>query len=206
MLKYLIFFSIFLVLSSCTPKYLSKNIPKDITKICLNLDGNGRLTVQGHKYVFSAETVLDEEEDKWIMGMGFPLHGQETVELELDQEKAVFNEKIQEKVLSEKAGINPQDLQLFMEKWAAFLNEVIAIKRTGREPSDQFDWSVSKKMLIAESKIDQERQIIANFYNLTNNSGAASGSHFSRMDFLLKPSDEAKQIKIELIVRKCLDT
>ena len=194
------FLSFFLLsFVGCTPKFLTGNIQSEAKKICLNLDGNGRLNVQGHKYVFSAQTMLDEEEDKWMMGMSFPLHGQEVIELDLSSgPETEFTEKIQEKVLKEKAGINPQDLEFFMKRWAIFINEVIRIKKNEQKPSENFDWTMSKEMMLATSRYDGARTVQASFYNPTD-------KFFSRMDFLLSPGQSGKEIKIELIVRKCLD-
>lgn len=194
------FLILMLTAISCTTSsgLMGRNPENEIAKICLNLDGNGRLGVQGHKYVFSAETMLDEEHNKWIMGMNFSLHGQELIELDLSGDESFFKEKVQERILRENAGVNPERLELFMQRWAELIKEIIHYKKGENRNSNFFEWSVENKKLIASTKVAEKNVLTAEFYNIEN--GA-----FSRMDFLLDTGESASEIKVELIVRKCLD-
>lgn len=198
MRKFLALLFLLFTVFGCTKKYLSSDFQHEINKVCLNLEGNGRMTVQGHKYVFSAESVWDQAKQKWSLGMGFALHGQEVIELDLARPNQGFLENFQQKLLKEKTGIDPKTLQLFMNRWAAFINEVITLKKGEQIEKPLFAWQLDKQKLVSTSKIDDENLVQATFTN-------PDDRYFSRTDFLLMPQDAAKQIKIELIVRKCLD-
>jgi hypothetical protein len=193
---------ILLLLSSCSlfqTLKISQDIPQEAKKVCLNADGNGRLMVQGHKYVFSFETMLDDEEDKWLMSLNFPLHGEELIELNLSDSNAEFKQKIEDKILKERKGVNPELLHKFMFYWARFLNELIHLqKHENAMENSEYTWDVSDNKLKAGLNFDGNK-IDAQFYNVEN-------KMFSRMDFALQPAAELQDtLQIELIVRKCLD-
>lgn len=197
-MKYLIILPFIVSCSVFQFSRLSKNVIKESKKVCLNADGNGRLKIQGHKYVFSFETLLNVEESKWQMALSFPLHGEEYIELNLDEGHAQLNQKLEDKILKERSGVNPELLHNFMSSWGVFLRELIYMQQNEREVSDaKFRWNVSKNKLSALSK-QGKNNISSQFYN-------ARDSFFTRMDFLLRSEVEKRPMQIELVVRKCLN-
>lgn len=176
---------------------LSPNVFNASEKVCLNADGNGRLNVQGHKYVFGHETLMDQEENKWIMSLNFPIYGQELIELDLSKDSSELKQKIEERILSEKRGVDPVRLNLFITHLGSFLKELVALKNK-KQIKNKFTWKVNKNELTATLKSDKNL-IYAKFYNLNE-------KYFGKMDFsydaIGNPQDN---LKIELIVRQCLD-
>lgn len=194
-MRYLI---ILFFISSCAlfrQQNLSKNVLKASQNVCLNADGNGRLEIYGHKYVFGAETLYDAKDYRWAMSLNFPLYGQELIELQVNDPESEMIQNLEEKILREKKGVNPQNLQQMMIEWASFLKELIKIKSNDIKLSKtKFDWKVSKNNLYAASKTLKVK--FSNF----------NGSYFGKMDFTFNAERKMDKIsKIELIVRKCLN-
>lgn len=197
-IKHMRYFLLILIFSSCSlinSSFLGKDVTDLTQKVCLNADGSGRLGIDGHKYVFGHETLYDQEEARWAMSLNFPLHGQELIELKLDNPQSEMIQNLEEKILKEKKGVNPIKLHKFMNLWATFIKELIQIREKKLNPrNSMFKWSVNKKHLMAKSQ-----ELIAVFQNFT-------GNHFGKMSFSLLSAEHIdKNLKIELVVRKCLD-
>lgn len=192
------YLTILFFISSCAifrQQNVSKNVYKASQNVCLNADGSGRLEIYGHKYVFGAETLYDAEDARWAMGLNFPLYGQELIELQINDPNSEMIQNLEEKILREKAGVNPKNLKNIMLEWASFLKELIKIKSNDLKLSKtKFDWKVSKNNLYAKSKT-----LKVKFSNY-------NGSYFGKMVLAFDAmSNSSKRSKIELIVRKCLD-
>jgi hypothetical protein len=200
-MKYLLILPLFISCSLFKLSKLSNDVVYESKKICLNADGNGRLIIQGHKYVFGFETLWDEKELRWQMALNFPMHGEEFIELSLagqDRNRLEFNQRLEEKILKEREGIDPTSLHFFMTSWAHFLSEIIYMQQNEQFSSPaKYNWKVRKNKLGAKRKT-RNYSINANFYNVES-------MFFSRMDFALQPKKVENAIKIELIVRKCLN-
>lgn len=192
------YFLLLIILSSCSlfkNLSLNANVSSAIKRVCLNADGNGRLSVNGHKYLFSYETLYDQQELKWAMSLNFPLNGQKIIELKLDSNESEMTQKIEEMILKDKKGVDPIKLEKFMKLWAIFVKELIFLKEEKLNLKESnFKWKLNKKRLVASKHLS-----IAYFNNY-------NGEHFGKMDFVLGAKSKLDKIlKIELIVRKCLD-
>lgn len=193
-----------LLFSSCSlfkGASLSKDISKDINKICLNASGKGRLIVNGEKYVYSFESALRSEEHKWVMAFNFPLYGEEFVQLEWkpNENTVQHHFSFEDKILKQQKGISPEKLELFFTTWARFLYEVIKIKE-GNQENLEFDWSVDKKELRAQKYLkDINLTAKVTFKNLVPE------NYFGRYDIAFQRENDDAGFKIESIVRKCLE-
>jgi hypothetical protein len=181
---------------------VSNNIEQEIPKICLSSEGRGRLVVSDHKFVFRFNSALDPESEKWYMSLVFPLYGEETFVVDWSQGKLLsFNASFENKILADKNKVNPEELHVFLEKWAKLIVEINSLKRDASviPKNSEFDWSSNKKSLTALSTVMNNDKIKLEFKNLT------SENYFGRYDVFMQ-SEERESIKLELIVRKCLES
>lgn len=197
-MQYLLVLSLFFSCSLFKLSKLSEDVVQESKRVCLNADGNGRLMIQGHKYVFGFETLWEEQELKWQMALNFPLHGEEFIELSLADKDLEFKQRLEDKILKERKGVDPVLLHQFMSAWARLLREVIYMQQNAKLISPaQYVWRVQNNQLKTRRKA-RDYIINADFYNV-------EATYFSRMDFALRPKQTETPIKIELIVRKCLN-
>ena len=197
-MKYSLLLFVFVSCSLFKVSNLSDDIVLESKRVCLNADGNGRLLIQGHKYVFGFETLFDEENSTWQMALNFPLYGEEFIELSLNDKNTEFNQRLEDKILKERKGVNPILLHQFMTSWAQFLKELIHLQRNEQVILQaHYSWRVENNKLKASRKT-KLHNIDADFYN-------AQDEFFSRMDFSLRTEQSRDPMQIELIVRKCLN-
>lgn len=199
-MKILLLLSLF-ILNSCAlfkNSDLSNNVISEIGKVCLDTNGRGRLIIQNNKYVFSFDSILNHEEDKWIMGLNFPLYGEELFEIEWEKEKLIhYSASFEQRILREKKGINPELLSLFLKKWADFINEVIQVQKN-KNYEKNFIWKIQSNELVAETKLKGAGNAKITFLNLINS------KYFGRFDIVLQNEKSKDSLKMEMIVRKCL--
>lgn len=206
--KFILFSTLSLLLVSCATLNVAKNVDVATKSVCLNADGQGRLNVDGHKYVFSFETLLDQREQKWVLAMDFPFHGQEVVELSLLGRNDSFMEKIYTRAVSERANIDAAALDKFLHLWGKFLVELIDLQKNKKSIKKKskllFNWRVSDNKLSADRKLNKDQIVTSSFYQLSK---LETKKVFTRMDFALHDLKKSEDVyKIELIVRKCLET
>ena len=80
---------LFILVSSCTTqkkfKKLSYDIVTEMKQVCLSSEGKGILNVGGSRYSFSFESMWEKEEDRWLLGLDFPLQEQQVLVLDLQK-------------------------------------------------------------------------------------------------------------------------
>lgn len=184
---------------------LSKNISKEIENVCFSAEGKGRLEIAGHKYVFDFESELEEENKKWLIALEFPLYGQEIIEIDWSNpKKAKLLGDLENKLLREKNGIDPKQLNRFMSHWAMFIHEVVLMKKNSKLINDaKYAWSIDSDKLVAKwsknTKINDEQKFTGSFFNPKN-------EFFSRMTILLESkSTQQNNFKLEMFVRNCFE-
>jgi hypothetical protein len=181
---------------------VGSDIAEEVPKICLSSQGKGRLVVSGHKFVFRFSSALDSESEKWYMSLVFPLYGEETFVVDWSEGKLLnFEASFENKILQDKNKVNPEELHAFLEKWARLIVEINRLKLNPSQDQkgSEFLWSTSNKSLSATSTVLNKDRIKLEFKNLT------SEDYFGRYDVFMQ-SEERESIKLELIVRKCLET
>ena len=192
---------LFLTLNSCAifeQRSLGSDFSGEVSKICLSAEGKGRLLIDGHKFVFKFYSALEEQDAKWYMSLLFPISGEETFVVDWDDKGLLsVDASFESKILSEKKGVDPEKLHLFLKKWGELIVEISKIRKNANYPS-VFSWSTTKKELIAKSKISKKNVLRLEFKNLT------LGNYFGRHDVFMH-SEYSEDIKLELIVRKCLE-
>jgi len=190
-----------IILTSCSlfnQKSLTQNLSKDIEKVCLDASGRGRLIINDHKYVFSFESLLSANEHKWIMGLNFPVYGEEVLEVSWDENQKVdFTASFENRVLKEKKGVDPELLNIFLENWSKLVYEIISLKN-GNKTNESFSWSTNPRELVVETKIIDIGLAKIKFQNLT------TSNYFGRFDVVLQNKNKENAYKVEMIVRKCL--
>lgn len=192
----------FIVLfSSCSlfqTSELSQDLSSDIQRVCLDNSGRGRLIINNHKYVFSFESMLSEDEHKWIMGLNFPIYGEELLEVHWDENRKVdYKASFENRVLKDKKGVDPELLNLFLENWSKFVFEIINLKQ-GKNKNAQYKWTTSKDSLEVQTIIKNIGLAKITFQNLVED------NYFGRFDVVLQNKNEDNTYKVEMIVRKCL--
>ena len=182
-------------------KKVSQNISTEIGRVCLSSEGAGRLMVGGHKLTFKFNSAVEHETQQWFMSMVFPLYGEETFIVEWDKSGLLnFEASFENKILQSKDKVDPEALHLFLEKWAKLIIEIARVQKSENREllSSDFNWSASQKLLKAQSTVKDHGEIILEFKNLT------AKNYFGRYDLFMQSSLD-KSIKLELIVRKCLE-
>jgi len=181
-------------------KRLTTDLNKEIQRVCLNADGNGRLLANGRKVVFDFETAFLDDENKWVMALNFPLYGEEMIEFQKnDAGEFDYKSNFEEKILKNNDGINPEHLKMFMIKWASFINEVIRMQK-GDTKNLNYQWGLSSKVLRASLDIKSiESSMEINFTNIIYN------KYFGRFDIAMQSKNNDHNLKLELIVRECLE-
>lgn len=115
------FIFILILLQACTSH--KSSIPKDAQLALSSLrflgEGKGRLGIKGQQYIFSFETLLNENAD-WILSASIPLHGEEIMSFkDLKQKKSFEAEDSFEKRIEVMLGQELKDpsagLELFSE-------------------------------------------------------------------------------------------
>lgn len=186
------------ILSSCSvfkARKLSRDVSENAKKICLSGNGKGRLEVQDQKYVFSYESLMEEELARWTLILDFPLHNQE--ELKLDWSKAnkvEFTTSIEEKILKENRHVNPTQLDKYIQNLGSFLKEVIDLANS-KQVKSAYSWEIKQKSFVAVSK---NKAFIAEFKQLT------SQNYFGLMSLSYQIEDE-QSYKMDFVVRNCAE-
>ena len=188
-------FILFISCANFSGKKLSHNLEKESSKICLSSGGSGRLTVLKKTYVFSYESLLDNEHGKWILAMSFPLRNPETFELDWSEGgKVKFESSIEDKVLRENKNINPNSLYRFTQGLGTFFEEIVSIKSGKKIINPSYNWEIKGKTI---SSINNDKSIKALFDNLIGN------NYFGLMS--IKYDDlERQSYQLDLVVRNCL--
>jgi hypothetical protein len=193
---------IFIFLTSCAAfqtKRVSSNLNKEIQNVCLDSYGAGRIIVNKHKYVFRFDTALSMKDHKWMMGLNFPIYGEEVFEFDWDSDgKLNYTATFEKRILQDKKGVDPEKLEIFLKKWSEFINEVIQLQYT-KDYQSSYAWKLSSKSLEATSKVDAMSSVKIIFQNKTNQ------GHFGRFDIILQSNKEEEKFKLEMIVRECLE-
>lgn len=183
---------ILLLLTSCATNRLTSNFKNEVEKICLSGVGKGRLHVGGHKYVFSYESALETEQEKWSLSMDFPMRNPELLEISWNEEgESKLNTSIDQKIMRENSDVNPEELDAFIKGLGDFVQDIIKIKE-GMSRNKKVKWLMGKKKIKAQSG-----KVEGTFTNL-------KGKYFGKMsmDYSSKTS---KTYKIDFIVRKCFE-
>jgi hypothetical protein len=193
---------LFFLFTSCSvfkTKRISKDLNQEIQNVCLDSYGAGRIIVNKHKYVFRFDTALSMEDHKWMMGLNFPIYGEEVFEFEWDNDGALkYKASFEQRILQDKSGVDPEKLEIFLKKWSEFINEVIQLQYT-KNYSAKYKWKLTSKFLQATSKINKSNTVKIVFQNKT------SAGHFGRFDIMLHDDKHEDNFKLEMIVRKCLE-
>ncbi len=184
---------IFLV--GCATYTLSSNINKESQKICMNSEGNGRLVVNGRKYVFGYDSLMDREQHKWSLELDFPLHPTEIFEIDWSENKEFkFNSSIDQKILRENKNIDPMELDKFTEVIVHYLQDLVQLQNQN-ENKLNFNWTIKKNTLYATNK-NQSAQLSFNALD-------AEG-YFKKM-VIGYQSKKNQSYKMEFVVRKCFN-
>jgi len=184
-----------------TPKKITENINKEVQRICFSSDGRGRISILDHTYSFSYESELNIEENQWMLGLEFPLYGEEIIAINWkDPEKPKILGKLEERILKEKDGIDPIQLEYFLNKWAQFIYEVVKLKEKKNNYQEHyFNWKVIDHKLVAESN-DSQRAYLKGTFSIPND------EFFTRMQFSMEAKSHQKEAyKLELLVRNCAE-
>lgn len=190
------------LLSSCSlfkHKRISTDLNKEIQNVCLDSHGAGRILINNHKYVFKYDSALSLADHKWIMGLYFPVYGEEVFEFEwTDKGELDFKASFEQRIIQEKKGVDPVKLDLFLSKWSELIYDVIQLQYTKNYQS-KYEWKLDSKFLSAHTKINDETEVEIIFKNKT------SDGHFGRFDIILQSKKHEENFSLEMIVRKCLE-
>ena len=193
---------IILITISCSifqTKRISSDLNKEIQNVCLDSYGAGRIIVNKHKYVFRFDTALSMKDHKWMMGLNFPIYGEEVFEFDWDNDGTLkYTASFEKRILQDKSGVDPEKLETFLKKWSEFINEVIQLQYT-KNYKAKYDWKLTSKHLEATSKVDASNTVKIVFQNKT------SKGHFGRFDIVLQSNKPEDTFKLEMIVRECLE-
>lgn len=181
---------------------ISSNPSVEASRICLSAEGRGRLLVSGHKFLFNFSSALERESSEWYMSLSFPLYGEETFLVSWDEKGLLnFDASFENKILKDKQRVDPEMLHLFLKKWAALIVEIDQLKKqknVDKSFNSEFNWTSSRRSLIAVSNLSKNESIRLEFKNLIDS------NYFGRYDIFMR-SKGVEQVKLELIVRKCLE-
>ena len=196
-MKFLIFL-IFVGCSATPPKQLTQDIVSEMQKVCLSGEGKGQLDVGGSKYSFSYESMWEREENRWSLGLDFPLQDQQILTLDLNNKKSQLEGGLAEKILKENDDVDPKRLNVFLVKWSEFINSILAIQDTKDLNKSTVHWEIKKHLLISEVKLPEQNFMRIEFFE-------PEEKFFRRMKVTMGPKgNQADEINLELYVRKCL--
>ncbi|MBD66123.1 MAG: hypothetical protein CME62_13005 [Halobacteriovoraceae bacterium] len=161
----------------------------------MNSEGNGRLVVNGRKYVFGYDSLMDREQHKWSLELDFPLHPTEIFEIDWSENKEFkFNSSIDQKILRENKNIDPMELDKFTEVIVHYLQDLVQLQNQN-ENKLNFNWTIKKNTLYATNK-NQSAQLSFNALD-------AEG-YFKKM-VIGYQSKKNQSYKMEFVVRKCFN-
>lgn len=200
------FLVILLFLSSCSnlgtifkTYTVSRDIGESTKLICLSGEGKGRLSLKNRKYVFGFESGVDKEEERWILGLDFPLHKMETFELDWsDGKKVKFKTSIEEKLLKENNNLNPKSLSRFTQGLGRLIEEILRVRNIQSDIAKQktnFLWESTDKYLQVSSK---DKNFTAKFSDIILN------KYFQDVEITYEDS-KGNFYKMELKVRNCFE-
>ncbi len=200
--QYFLLLTLLFQLSSCSifkSTRVSKNLDKEIQNVCLNSYGSGRIIVNKHKYVFSFDSALSLADQKWMMGLNFPVYGEEVFSFEWDEnDSTTYNASFEQRILKDARGVDPEKLEVFLKKWSEFIYEVVQLQYSKKYDA-KLDWQLSSKYLETLTKVDKNSSVKIRFQNKT------TSGHFGRFDIVLQRNKHEENFKLEMIVRKCLE-
>ena len=136
------------------------------------------------------------------MSLIFPLYGEETFIVSWNNEKLLnFEASFEDKILKDKNKVDPEKLHAFLKKWAMLIVEISQqkLERKFKLEDSVFNWESNRKTLSASSSVLGNDKIKLEFKNLK------SENYFGRYDVFMQSKGQ-KNIKLELIVRKCLES
>lgn len=192
-----------LLFSSCSLfrfQKVSEDIPKESQKICLNSSGKGRIEMEQGKYVFSYESALVEEEEKFIMVLNFPIYGEEKFEIYFtDGQLRENNSELEHRLIATGSGVDPLLVQSFISLWAKYFKELISLQRGVPSKKASFEWMVKEQTLMGISNL-QNLQFISK-------ANVANKDFFEHLTFQMKETKNksSQSLKVELFVRECLE-
>lgn len=194
----------FITLTSCSLfrfEEISQNIPLETKKICLSSTGKGRIEMKSGKYIFSYESALMNEEEKFIILLNFPIYGEEKFEInwESSLNKASDNSELEHRLLSSGEGIDPKLVQGFISLWSKYFEELIAIQTGTKFKKKSFKWEVKDQKLIASSQGPSIEFI--------SKADVANKDFFEHLTFEVQEKGQklSSTLKVELFVRECLE-
>ena len=127
-------FLFLLIFISCssqqTYKTLSQNIVQEMKQVCLSAEGKGTLEVGQSRYSFSFESMWEKEDEKWLLGLDFPLQEQQVLVLDLAKKDSQIEGGLAAKILKENDDVDPKRLNIFLLKWSEYINSIIKIQST----------------------------------------------------------------------------
>ncbi len=214
-----LYMTLFLFVTSCslfrhTPSLTDKSPDQWLDSVRLTGEGRGRLTLGQNQYVFSMESVLNENKD-WILAVAIPLQGEEVMILpdlsksQIDSDETEsFEERIEKEFQALKLNriltareflVELRSLVRFVltKEWGgmrdckAQQNEVLCVQDT-----NTFVVSTSGKMLNIKKSLGDEKSLQLVAGNLTD-------SIFKKIDIVLigesiTPSSTSKNFSLEL--------
>lgn len=201
------FLVILFFLSSCSnlgTVFKTYTVSRDITEstklICLSGEGKGRLSLKNRKYSFGFESGVNKEEEKWILGLNFPLRKMETFELDWsDGKKVKFKTSIEDKLLRENRNLNPKSLSKFTHGLGKLIEEVLLIRDVQSDVAKQktkFIWESTDNYLMVSSK---DKKFTAKFSDIILN------KYFQDTEITYEDS-KGYSYKMELKVRNCFES
>lgn len=103
----------------------------DGRQICLEGEGVGRFKGFDENYRFNFTSEVEDQ--TWLMGLRFPLHGEEVLELDLNRKRKIFNGDFYLRVrdasrnflAKNKTKYSEKDFELFMQNMAQLVKEVV---------------------------------------------------------------------------------
>jgi len=194
-------FLLFFLFAGCQSTPLLKSVKDLKNSICLNSRGKGRIFISGHKQVFSYQSYYDEENLQLDLDLTFPIYGTESVSVNYIGEDARFeiDSSFEKRLLREQKDVNPELVDKFLNLWGEFFEDIIHNKKLiKKDLGIKLNWDKSSKSLTSSTSFDGYGAKF-NFLYLS------SDGYFERMDIETIGLDEEETVKLELIVRKCLE-
>jgi hypothetical protein len=193
---------LFILVSSCTTqkkfKKLSYDIVTEMKQVCLSSEGKGILNVGGSRYSFSFESMWEKEEDRWLLGLDFPLQEQQVLVLDLQKKDSQIEGGLAEKILRENDDVDPKRLNLFLLKWSEYINSIIKIQSTKSLAGNKVQWEIKKHLLRSSVNLPDKNFMLIEFFE-------PESKFFNRMRVKMgTKGNQSDSIDLELFVRKCL--
>jgi hypothetical protein len=194
-------------------------------RICLSGDGKGRLKYGKNRYSFSYEMLLKKKLEKWLIGMNFPMHGEEVLSVSFSNifkteeadVKGGFIDRIYSDLEIKKGGKKTKQLldSLFLDIGnflAIYNSNILENKRyriienksssgsVRKKHKKQFSWSIEDSGIFRITMSEHDKHFVQfNFYN--------SKSFSNRVDIKLMnqgQSDTEKDlIELNLAIITC---